>query len=264
MVNKMNRDALFAVVAEWLEETGFPYLIQCQDRSIGLENLERILAVVGPGRAGKTHFMYQLIQSLLPGGDSRSPIYTFERHLKNSGLPGSKRTISNHLHHLQEAFFIMSNDKFSFSPRRRVMNPKKIYLTDTGFANLGRPFSENRGKILENAVAVELFRQEMELYYFKGRHECDFIVKQGPRPTHAIQVCWELTSRNERRELAGLTDACESLDLPSGIVLTYSQDDERIVKGRRIIVYPVWKFLLGNAGSGFFKIENISDRNATT
>jgi len=38
------------------------------------------------------------------------------------------------------------------------MNPKKIYLTDTGFAALGRPFTENRGRILENVVAIELFQ----------------------------------------------------------------------------------------------------------
>jgi predicted AAA+ superfamily ATPase len=59
------------------------------------------------------------------------------------------------------------------------MNPKKVYLTDTGFAALGRPFAENRGRLLENLVAIELFRRDMELYYFKNRHECDFIVKHG-------------------------------------------------------------------------------------
>lgn len=135
------------------------------------------------------------------------------------GLPGSKRTIANYLHYLQEAFFIITNEKFSFSPRRRIMNPKKIYLTDTGFAALGRPFTENRGRILENVVAIELFRRETELYYFKDKKECDFIVKQGPRPTHAIQVCWELTKHNEKRELAGVTEACNSLNLPSGVIL---------------------------------------------
>jgi len=87
------------------------------------------------------------------------------------GLPGSKRTIANYLHYLQEAFFIIANEKFSFSPRHRIMNPKKIYLTDTGFAALGRPFTENRGRILENVVAIELFRRETELYYFKDKNK---------------------------------------------------------------------------------------------
>jgi len=181
-------------------------------------------------------------------------ISQFEKHLKNSRLPGSKRTISNYLDYLQEAFFLIANEKFSFSPRRRAMNPKKIYLTDTGFAALGRPFSENRGRILENAVAIELFRRERELYYFKNRRECDFVVKQGPRATHAIQVCWELTKRNEKREVAGLVDGCSTLGLRSGVILTYAQEEEREANGLRISVSPVWKWLLADdileTGSG--------------
>ena len=173
-------------------------------------------------------------------------ISRFEKHLKGNELPGSKRTISNYLHYLQEAFFVIVNDKFSFSPRRRIMNPKKIYLTDTGFAALGRPFAENRGKILENVVAIELFRRRTELYYFKNSNACDFIVKQGPRPTHAIQVCWELTERNEKRELNGIADALKSLDLPSGLILTYAQEEDREVNGRRVSVLPVWKWLLAD------------------
>lgn len=173
-------------------------------------------------------------------------ITRFEKHLKANGLPGSKRTISNYLHYLQEAFFVIANEKFSFSPRRRMMNPKKVYLTDTGFAALGRPFAENRGRILENVVAIHLFRHETELYYFKNRHECDFVVKRGPQPTHALQVCWELTEHSERRELAGLVDACSTLDLPSGVILTYAQEEERQAKDLRISVLPVWKWLLAD------------------
>jgi predicted AAA+ superfamily ATPase len=178
-------------------------------------------------------------------------ISRFEKHLKSNGLQGSKRTIANYLHYLQEAFFIIVNDKFSFSPRRRIMNPKKIYLTDTGFAALGRPFAENRGRLLENVVAIELFRRNTEIYYFKNSNECDFIVKQGPRPTHAIQVCWELTKRNEKRELDGLSSACESLHLPSGVILTYAQEEDREVNGLTVSVLPVWKWLLADDILGF-------------
>lgn len=171
-------------------------------------------------------------------------ITRFERHLKENGLPGSKRTIANYLLYLREAFFVIANDKFSFSPRRRVMNPKKVYLPDPGFAALGRPFTENRGRILENVVAIELFRRGMEVYYFKNRGECDFIVKEGPRPTRAIQVCWEITRRNEKRELAGIAEAVRSLDLSSGVILTHDQEEEREAGGVRVSVVPVWKWIL--------------------
>ena len=98
---------------------------------------------------------------------------------------------------------MIAHDKFSYSPRQRIMNPKKIYLLDTGFSLLSTDFSENRGKLLENAVAVEMFRRRAECFYYKGRRECDFIVKEGTKPKAAIQVCWELTPKNEQREFRG-------------------------------------------------------------
>ena len=171
-------------------------------------------------------------------------ITRFEKQLKSNNLPGSKRTIANYFHYLTEAFFTIVNEKFSFSTRQRIMNPKKAYLTDTGFAALGRPFTENRGRIIENIVAIELFRRGIETYYFKNKNECDFIIKQGHRPTHAIQVCWELNNRNEKREIAGLRDACSTLGLTSGIILTYVQEEERENDGLKISVLPVWKWLL--------------------
>lgn len=171
-------------------------------------------------------------------------INRFEKQLKRNGIPGSKRTISNYLHYLEEAFFVIVNEKFSYSPRRRIMNPKKVYLSDLGFAALGRPFAENRGRILENVVATELLRRETELFYFKNKKECDFIVKQGQRPVNAIQVCWELNERNEKREFEGLSEACRELDLNSGLILTYAQEEERKANGLTASVLPVWKWLL--------------------
>jgi len=171
-------------------------------------------------------------------------ISRFEKQMKSNHLPGSKRTIANYFHYLTEAFFVIAHEKFSFSPRKRSMNPKKAYLTDTGFAALGRPFMENRGRIIENMVAIELFRRGMETYYFKNRNECDFIIKQGRKPTQAIQVCWELTSRNEKREIAGLVEACTSLGLTSGTILTYAQDEAIEKDGLKIPVRPVWEWLL--------------------
>jgi predicted AAA+ superfamily ATPase len=61
---------------------------------------------------------------------------------------------------------------------------------------------------------------------------------------HAIQVCWELTGRNEKREIAGLVGACSSLGLTSGIILTYDQDEAREMDELKISVRPVWKWLL--------------------
>ncbi|MFO7740106.1 MAG: DUF4143 domain-containing protein, partial [Desulfatiglandaceae bacterium] len=145
---------------------------------------------------------------------------------------------------LEEAFFVILTEKFSYSPRRRIMNPKKLYLSDSGFAALGRPFAETRGRILENIVASELLRRETELFYFKNKKECDFVVKQGQRPVNAIQVCWELNEHNEKLELEGLSEACHELNLNSGLILTYAQEEELKANDVTASVLPVWKWLL--------------------
>lgn len=172
-------------------------------------------------------------------------ISAFAKHLKQHQLPGSKQTISNYLRYLQEAFFMIAHDKYSYSARQRIMNPKKIYLLDTGFSSLAADFSENRGKLLENAVAIELFRRRAESFYYKGKGECDFIVMGTVKPETAIQVCWEMTPKNEGREIRGLRDAMNALAIRDGLILTYNEEGERIVADvGKIPVMPVWKWLL--------------------
>jgi Predicted ATPase (AAA+ superfamily) len=171
-------------------------------------------------------------------------ISLFSKELKRHELPGSKQTISNYLGYLQESFFLMANDKFSYSPRLRAMNPKKIYLMDTGFSLLSTEFSENRGKLLENVVAAEMFRRQAECFYYKGRRECDFIVKKGLKPETAVQVCWELTAKNENRELQGLSEAMKALAIDEGIILTYDEEKELTFAGLKIRVMPAWKWLI--------------------
>ena len=249
------RGTIAAAFDEYVRHGGFPEVIMALDsaeRRRLLQNYFRTVFykdILERHNIKARYILDALMSDVLETYSDIFSISRFEKQLKSSDLPCSKRTISNYLHYFKETFFIIASDKFSFSPRRRIMNPKKVYLMDSGFAGLGRPFSENRGKILENVVAVELFRREAEIYYFKGRHECDFIIKLGERPAQAIQVCWELTSRNEKRELSGIVEACESLELSSGVILTYSEEGERIANDRRISVYPVWKWILGNDAS---------------
>ena len=170
-------------------------------------------------------------------------ISMFAKELKRQQLPGSKQTISNYLGYLQEVFFLTAHEKFSYSPRQRIMNPKKIYLLDTGFSLLSTNFSENRGKLLENAVAVEMFRRRAECFYYKGRRECDFIIKEGTKPKAAIQVCWELTPKNETRELRGLREAMNAFAIEEGFILTNDEERELTFESAKIQVMPVWKWL---------------------
>ncbi len=186
-----------------------------------------------------------LLAWLLEAYATAFSIGAFERRFKGSGRPVSKATISAYLGILEEVFFVVRARKFGFSPGRRLFNPAKVYLIDTGFAGLGGAFAENRGRLLENAVAVELLRRGHELYYHSDRHECDFILREGPRVRKAVQVCWELNPSSEAREVRGLEEALRATRAPEGLILTFDQEGERRIGGRRVRILPAWRWMGG-------------------
>jgi hypothetical protein len=190
------------------------------------------------------HLLDMVMKNILESYASTFSISAFEKQLKGHGLSGSKRSIADYLRYLEEAFFLISVQKFDFSPRKRMMNPKKAYLSDTGFSLLGGGFTENRGRLLENAVAIELARYRRRMMYFKNKGECDFVVQEGTRPLEAWQVCWEISPSNEKREINGLAAARRELGIRKGGILTYNQAGTRPLAGAKIPIIPVWKWLL--------------------
>lgn len=186
----------------------------------------------------------RLLGAVLTGSAELFSISAFEKQLKAAGFSGSKRTIAHYLRMLEEVFFLIINEKFSYSVRKRMMNPGKAYVLDAGFSLLSQEFSENAGKRLETCIAVEFYRREETMFYFKERQECDLILKHGTKPDEAWQVCWNITPHNEKREMGGLLEAMSVLGLKKGGLITFDQEGERFVDGRKIPLIPAWKWLL--------------------
>ncbi|OGS33453.1 MAG: hypothetical protein A2293_16620 [Elusimicrobia bacterium RIFOXYB2_FULL_49_7] len=179
-------------------------------------------------------------------------ISAFTEQLKHH-IPGaSKKTVSAYLNYLRDLFFLILNEKYSPTSNKRVMNPKKAFLIDTGFSSLFLPAGENGRRLLQNSVAVELMRREAESYYFKQTHACDFLIRQSGQ-TQAIQVLWEVNPTIKGVEFKGLLEAIRTFRLKEGLILTYDQEDELRWKGTVIRVQPVWKWLLGWSDASFLK-----------
>ncbi len=144
--------------------------------------------------------------------------------------------------------------RFDESAKRINKSEKKVYIVDNGIRNIivlkRKP---NYGKLLENLVFLELLRRQNDIYYFKSKNdkECDFVVKDISRSMiQNIQVTYELNDQNKDREVKGLLEAMKYFKLKEGLLLTYDQEDEIEIKDkdgkvRKIIVRPVWKWLLG-------------------
>lgn len=159
----------------------------------------------------------------------------------------SSTTVKEYFHYLENSYLVFLLSKFSHSLQKNIYANKKIYLIDNSFANvLGFRLSGDYGRFLENMVLVELLRRKKEPYYFQEKHECDFVIKQGANIQQAIQVCYEINAENQAREINGLVEAMAACRLKEGILLTYDQNDEKIVDGMKIVTLPVWKWMLEN------------------
>jgi hypothetical protein len=167
--------------------------------------------------------------------------------LKKTFEVGSVRSIIDYISYFEDAYLVFTIPQFNYSYKKQQVNPKKVYSIDNGLSYVNSvSFSKDKGKMLENNVFLHLRRKYKEIFYFQNNKECDFIVKGGEKIVQAIQVCYDINRENQDREINGLVEAMNELKLSDGLILTYNQDDHFEIEGKRIIVKPVWKWMLEN------------------
>ena len=155
------------------------------------------------------------------------------------------QSVINYIYYLENTYLIFTIPRFSYSFKQQQVNPKKVYSIDNGLSyNTSTTFSKDKGKMLENVVFLGLRRKFKDIFYFQEKNECDFIIKERESIIKAIQVCYKIDEANKEREINGLISAMLKFKLKEGLILTYDQEDEFNIKGKKIIIKPVWKWLL--------------------
>jgi len=159
----------------------------------------------------------------------------------------SVQTIIDYISYLEDSYLIFTIPKFSYSYKKQQVNPKKVYSIDNGLSYVNSvSFSKDKGKMLENNVFLNLRKKYKEIFYFQKNKECDFIIKDREKVILAIQVCYKFNRENQDREIKGLLEAMNELKLKEGLILTFNQEDEFEIKGKKIILKPVWRWSLEN------------------
>lgn len=165
--------------------------------------------------------------------------------LQNISGIKSLSSIKAYLWYYEQSYLFFYLRKFDYSVKKQIMNPKKVYSIDPAFVQrLGFNFSENSGRILENIVYLELLRRGKEVYYYAGKNECDFLIKNGLEVIEAIQVVYQLDVTNKERELKGLSEAMNTYNIKKGLLLTYNTEEMDLTMNETIAIVPVWKWLL--------------------
>jgi uncharacterized protein len=166
-------------------------------------------------------------------------------NLKNIYEIGSASSVMDFLNYLTDAYLLFLVPVYHTSLKVQHRNPRKIYAIDQGLANFcSLSGSPDLGRLLENTIFLQLKRSGKEIWYYKGKKECDFICRDDKNKYSAIQVSWQVSVQNEKRETEGLIEALTHLNLKEGLIITLEQEDELLVQDKTIHLIPAWKWML--------------------
>ena len=172
--------------------------------------------------------------------------------MKSRGISVSVPTLERYFWLMKDSFLFFDTQIFSYKVKDQLQYPRKIYCIDNGFINyFGFKFSEDRGRMMENCVAVHLFRKSFDertrIFYWKSRNgeEVDFVLKKGLKIIQLMQSCWDPTDYDvKERETKALIKASKQLKCNKLSVITWDYEAEEKLKGKRISFIPLWKWLL--------------------
>lgn len=149
----------------------------------------------------------------------------------------SQPTANKFLEYTREVFLVQTTDFFSYSFTEQKANPYKVYAIDTGLYNaVSFRFSENKGRLFENLIYLALRRKGKDIFYWKGKGEVDFLIREGTRIHKLINVCWDLNKQNEKREFSGLCEAMEKFNVANAEIIVNGYDDRVEIDGKKIVI----------------------------
>lgn len=159
------------------------------------------------------------------------------------GYKISKDVIIDYCGYIKDSFLLFTIENYFASFVDKNSNPK-YYFRDNGVLNLF--IDGKKTALLENIVAINLYRNNNEMYYLKGNKvDIDFYL---PNNNTLIQVAYSLENQDTYdREVSNLinfsNDSKEELKL---IIVTYEEKKEIQIEDKKINVITLKDFLLNN------------------
>lgn len=193
-----------------------------------------------------THLLKYFLDRVLQNLTSTTSINKIYNELKSQNHKVGKNSLYDMVDWSVSVYFLLKVNKYNDSIIKIEASNKKYYIIDNGLLNaISYRFSDDYGKLLENLIAIHLYRKyHSKIFYFQEKKECDFVVMELDKVVGAYQVCWDLTDLKTReREIAGLFEAMEKFDLQEGFIITNDEQRELDYKGRKINIQPAYKFI---------------------
>ncbi|MBW2099054.1 MAG: ATP-binding protein [Deltaproteobacteria bacterium] len=195
-------------------------------------------------RISSTVPLRYMIRHIINAPASLFSVNKFYNDLKSQGISCGKNTLHEYLDYLSDAYLFFQVFLHTGSERARMVNPRKIYVIDTGLINAcSRNTRPEWGHLLENFVFMELRRRHEAIEYYKtasGR-EVDFIVTDRQRRKSLIQVAAEIdTPATRSRELMALEETMKETGISEGVVVTLNHEKHLNTEAGHIHIMPAW------------------------
>jgi predicted AAA+ superfamily ATPase len=246
--NKMKIKQLFNA---YMKYGGFPKTVLLEDKLLKKDTVKSyydsilLKDIIARYKLKNYQVLNELSLFLL---SNNATINAYNR-LKNN-FSTSFDTIRDYMEYLLNSYMILAINKFDYSLKKQIANPKKFYAIDTGFSNaVSFNISKKIGANLENIVFLELRRKTKEIYYYKTSKglEVDFLIRKNDI-IELIQV--SVTLENEetyKRELRVFSEAKKELRGEIRSILISFDDSKTIhYNGCEIEVINILEFLLIN------------------
>lgn len=245
-----NKDKLKNLSLKYLKLGGFPKVVLTEDELLQKELLTQyfndILArdIVGRHKVKDVDKLRNLALFYITNFTRK---YSFNKIKKVIDFPLSLDSIHRFSPYLESAFLIDFLPRFSYSLKNQMQAARKVYFVDNGMHNaIAFKFSEDKGKLLENAVFHHLRHQGKEIYYFHEKQEVDFACKQGLKIVELANACYILEDKETLiRETSALLEAMKYFKLKEAKIIVAEGEHKRIkTEGFNIQIIPFYQWAL--------------------
>jgi predicted AAA+ superfamily ATPase len=230
-------------LVNYFNEGGFPFYLATKNTAVQHQLFRDILFrdVIGKHGIEKKSIVEGMAMYLI---SNTAKIYSING-LKKKFDFDSTDIAAEYLAWLEDSNLFFSLPRFGWSTKLVVANQKKVYTIDNGFARANSiSLGLDKERLFENMIYLSIRRKHDQLYYFREKGECDFVIREKDKIVDAIQACYDLNEDNIQRELSGLKEAMDYFNLKEGTLITLSQEDQLGDENHTIHVIPAAKWMM--------------------
>lgn len=247
-----NKGKIIHYTEKFLSEGGFPESVfwDTKIRTMLMQQYFNVMIfrdIVERYNVGNVEVLKFFIKKIFAGITKPFSVNKAYNDIRSMGYKISNKYLYDYLDYCNAVFLGIEVNKFDFSEIKQEKSDKKVYAIDTGLLSAVEfSISRNKGKLLENMFAMELIKMGYTVFYFRNNFECDFVCSFD-NVWACFQVSWSIDAPETlNRELRGLSEACSTLNLKKGTIITFDTETDMVYNELEVQVIPVYKFLMNN------------------